>query len=195
VEDELMKPKALSALLLCFVNAKAVSFENLLDPFLKMLRLSSTVATGLTKSSAFFKRLVDRLEHSTKAVIRLNLLRILRTVIEVHPNRVMLVEKYGLLNVVEGLSKGGGAGAVLVRELARDILPSLKPVLRPLGSESASPRSAIAPKKMMRRSASEATATTVGTRTSRGGGEGGPSLPRHRLGDIQWSSTGGDGHL
>lgn len=44
-----------------------------------------------------------------------------------HPNRTLLVEKYGLLDVVEKLSKGDGA--VLVRELAREIVPTLRPVL------------------------------------------------------------------
>jgi len=47
--------------------------------------------------------------------------------VEVHPNRVILVEKYELLDVVERLSKTDGA--VLVRELAREIVPTLRPVL------------------------------------------------------------------
>ncbi|KAF8194145.1 hypothetical protein BJ912DRAFT_1021429 [Pholiota molesta] len=67
---------------------RANSFENLLDPFWKIIRLS-------TPSSAFFKRIIDRLGHNSKAVVRLNLLRILRSVCETHPNRSMLVERYG----------------------------------------------------------------------------------------------------
>jgi len=59
--------------------------------------------------------------------VRLNLLKLLRSVVEVHPNKTILVEKYELLDVVERLSKTDGA--VLVRELAREIVPTLRPVL------------------------------------------------------------------
>ncbi|KAF8895111.1 hypothetical protein BD779DRAFT_1497502 [Infundibulicybe gibba] len=211
VEDALMKPEATDALLNCFVTAKANSFENLLDPFLKITRLSTAITIAMTKSSAFFKRIIDRLGNNSKAVVRLNLLRVLRTVCEVHPNRVMLVERYGLLGVVERLSRGGGDGAVLVRELAREIVPTLKPGLKPLASRikssglggSDTPNrsgSALAPKKM-RRAASEASATPLGSGGSGGSGSAtrlipsGESRPkssssRHKLGDIPWQSRG-----
>ena len=176
VEDELLKPEAIDALLKCFVTAKANSFENLLDPFLKITRLSTPVTIAMTKSSAFFKRIIDRLGQNSKAVVRLNLLRILRGVCEVHPNRAMLVERYGLLGVVERLSRGGGDGAVLVRELAREIVPALKPALKPAAGVGVRSRSsgtgsvdlsfsqsksnlAIAPKRL-RRAASEASPAT-----------------------------------
>lgn len=204
IEDELVKPDATDALLQCFVSAKANSFENLLDPFLKLIRISNPIGLAMSKSPTFFQRIIDRLAHNTKAVVRLNLLRIVRVVCEAHPNRTMLVEKYGLLGIVESLSQTGGDGAVLVRELAREILPSLKPGLKPTpkvkvhrGSESSSgpdsPKtgSVIVPKKM-RRTASE-TAALTGTASS---GSIGPSAtaryttskmkPRQRLGDISW---------
>lgn len=203
VEDELVKTESMNALLQCFVSAKANSFENLLDPFLKMMRISTPITLAMTKSSEFFKRIIDRLAHNSKAVVRLNLLKILRTVCEVHPNRAMLVEKYGLLGVVESLSQGGGDGAVLVRELARDIVPSLKPGLRPpsetkvkthktseSGSGVDSPKtgSAIAPKKM-RRAASETSASVITERTSSTARYIGSKVkPRQRLGDISWQN-------
>jgi hypothetical protein len=93
VEDQLLKPETLEALLKCFVTAKANSFEGLLDPFLKICRLSTNIAIGIAKSQ-FFKRVVDRLGHS-KALVRLNLLRIVKTVCDVHPNRAILVESMG----------------------------------------------------------------------------------------------------
>lgn len=161
VEDELLQPSSLDALLQCFVSAKANSFENLLDPFLKITRLSTPITIAMTKSSAFFQRIVDRLGHNSKAVVRLNLLRLVRGVCEVHPNRALLVERYGLLGVVERLSRGGGDGAVLVRELAREIVPSLKPVLKPAvgkpGSHGQKVSSSLAPRRM-RRAASETAA-------------------------------------
>jgi hypothetical protein len=140
VEDQLLKRGSVDAILGCFVAAKTNSFENLLDPFLKMLRLSVPLTIALTKTSsgAFLKRIVERLGQHTKAVVRLNLLRILRYVCEVHPNRAVLVERYGLLQVVEKLSKTGGDGAVLVRELAREIVPVLRPALKPAANFSSS---------------------------------------------------------
>ncbi|PCH40431.1 kinase-like protein [Wolfiporia cocos MD-104 SS10] len=158
VEDQLLKPAALNALLRCFVTAKSNSFENLLDPFLKMFRLSTAVSIAIARSQ-FFKRIIEKLSHS-KAVVRLNLLRILRTVIEAHPNRAILVERFGIHDIVSKLSKEDGA--VLVRELAREIVPSLKPIASRTGRNqdmSKSGKSAIAPKRM-RRTASESLAAT-----------------------------------
>jgi hypothetical protein len=170
----------------------------------------------MTKSSAFFKRIIDRLGHNSKAVVRLNLLKVLRTVCEVHPNRAMLVEKYGLLGVVERLSRSGGDGAVLVRELAREIVPTLKPGLKPAvgkmrssGDNSETPAAkngGLAPKKM-RRAASDTSASTFrdmqtgsnGGRPESGSGGnsnvatrlGGPV--RHKLGDIPWHAADSPG--
>lgn len=127
VEDQLLKPETLEVLLKCFVSAKANSFEGLLDPFLKICRLSANIAIGIAKPQ-FFRRVVDRLGHS-KALVRLNLLRIVKTVCDVHPNRAILVERHGIYEIVAKLSKEDGA--VLVRELAREIMPTLAPALKP----------------------------------------------------------------
>ncbi|KAG5719270.1 Cytokinesis protein sepH [Termitomyces sp. T112] len=218
VEDQLVKHEATDALLRCFVSAKANSFENLLDPFLKIIRSSTPIAINIAKSSAFFKRIIDRLGHNGKAVVRLNLLRVLRTVCEVHPNRAMLVQKYGLLGVVEQLSRGGGDGAVLVRELAREIVPTLKPGLKPAvgkvkthGPDTSGRNGGLAPKRM-RRTASETSATPLrssnvgiehrlrsGTTGGNGDvsssrlGSGVPRYSRQKLGDIPWQAADGNG--
>lgn len=195
IEDQLTKPAALEALLKCFVTAKSNSFENLLDPFLKMCRLSTDITIGIAKSQ-FFKRIIDKLSHS-KAVVRLNLLRILRTVCEAHPNRAMLVERFGIHDIVVKLSKNDGA--VLVRELAREIVPSLAPALKPISSRAGrnpdTPKglkSALAPKKM-RRTASESMAGSpvpVGgshlRTTSRKVGTIAKPSTRQKLNDIPW---------
>jgi hypothetical protein len=144
VEDKLAKPKSLDALLKCFVSAKAGSFENLLDPFLKICRLSTPIAIGIAKAQ-FFRRITEKLGNS-KAVVKLNLLRILRTVCDVHPNRALLVERYGIHETVASLRRNDGA--VLVRELAKEIEPSLAPALKPSFKAGIdTPKSTIAPKK------------------------------------------------
>lgn len=196
-----MKPAALDVLLKCFISAKANSFENLLDPFLKICRISTRITIGIAKSQ-FFKRVIDRLAHS-KAVVRLNLLRILRTVCDVHPNRTVLVERYGLHEIVAKLSKDDGA--VLVRELAREILPVLAPALKPSSRVSGlkgsggpdTPKSSfIAPRP--RRTASETSAISPAPPLGSGSAprlqrkETGRDLKlsRTKLGEIPWQPSG-----
>ena len=108
----------------CFVNAKANSFENLLDPLIKIFRMSSLIITAVSASPKFLKKLVERLNHN-KAVVRLNLLRILRAICDSSQDRQALVQRYGMFSVVQMLSRNDGA--VLVRELAREIIPGLLP--------------------------------------------------------------------
>lgn len=201
-----MKAEAQDALLKCFVSAKANSFENLLDPFLKICRLSTRITIGLAKSQ-FFKRVIDRLAHHGKAVVRLNLLRILRTVCDVHPNRAILVERYGLYEIVAKLSKEDGA--VLVRELAREIVPALAPALKPSSRPSLKALDSIGngaggtPKgaggvgglalKRPRRTASETSAVlpllSAAPRGLQGRDTGREVKPsRTKLGDISWQS-------
>ena len=70
VEDVLAKPKSLDVLLKCFVSAKAVSFENPLDPFLKICRHSTAIAIGIANAQ-FFRRIKEKLSNG-KAVVKLN---------------------------------------------------------------------------------------------------------------------------
>lgn len=150
--------------------------------------------------------------------MKLNLLRILRTVCDVHPNRALLVERYGIYEAVASLRRDDGA--VLVRELAREIEPSLAPALKPSLRGFDTPKSAIAPKKrapVARRTASDTSGlgtpsppfgtgllisrvTSAGAGTAGGAGTSGigadtsrgPS-PRLRVGDIPWLSGMGTG--
>ncbi|KIJ54808.1 hypothetical protein M422DRAFT_240892 [Sphaerobolus stellatus SS14] len=185
VEDVLVQSSALQTLLKAFVSAKANSFENLLDPFLKICRISPTIGLGIAKAE-FFRRIIDRLSHS-KAVVRLNLLRILRAVCDVHPDRSSLVERYNIFEIVQKLSREDGA--VLVRELAREMLPVLAPPtsLR----AAATPKSNVAPKKKSRRTASE---TNVGDPMPIAGFTSSKAKirPRQKLGDIPWQAYAGE---
>ena len=210
VEDQLLKSETLETLLKCFISAKANSFEGLLDPFLKICRLSTNIAIGIAKAQ-FFKRVVDRLGHS-KALVRLNLLRIVKTVCDVHPNRAVLVERYGIYEIVAKLSKEDGA--VLVRELAREIMPTLAPALKPsispgLGSSTSSREGKVSGvgtpryQRKGRRTASENVllardtgrrllqepANTNPESSGSSGTNGSRSrLARNRLNDIQWEN-------
>jgi len=197
VEDTLAQADALDKLLNCFVNAKANSFENLLDPFLKICRLSSSLVMAIATSSHFFRKLVDRLSHS-KAVVRLNLLRILRAVCDVTPDRAALVERYGLYDIVHKLSQRDGA--VLVRELARDIIPVLLTGPSDMANMSSNPplyaastKGPIAPRKRAARRTASETSVSIGPSASAGpmGGRGRlKPVARNKLSEIPWQGNG-----
>lgn len=118
VEDVLLEDSSVDQIISCFVKAKAASFENLLEPFLKILRVSSALAVKISKPH-FFRRLVDRLGKTSKAVVRLNLLKITRVVIDAHPDPASYIQRFGIFEIVNRLARQDGA--VLVRELAKEL--------------------------------------------------------------------------
>ena len=116
--EQLQLPSAVSSIAKAFTISKANSFENLLEPLFKLLRLNSSLACLMAKPEVF-QRLLERLRHP-KAIVRLNLLRILRTICDVHPQRQGLIARYDVLDAVEQLAENDKA--VLVKELAKEIL-------------------------------------------------------------------------
>jgi len=136
VFEELRTPSAVSGIVKAFNTSKANSFENLLEPLFKLLRLSADLACLVAKPEVF-QRILERLRHP-KAIVRLNLLRILRTICDVHPQRQGLIAQYGLVEQVEKLAEGDKA--VLVRELAKEIVSQgwMERSVSSTGSESRS---------------------------------------------------------
>jgi len=118
VFDHLRVPSALSSITKAFTTSKAHAFENLLEPLFKLLRLNADLACLMAKPEVF-QRLLERLRHP-KAIVRLNLLRILRTICDVHPQRQGLIAQYDLFDAVESLAENDKA--VLVKELAKEIM-------------------------------------------------------------------------
>ena len=101
---------------------------------LKILRLSTSVTSAIS-TTPFFHRLADSLSQSNRAVVKLNLLRLTRVVCDNHPDRATLVSRFDLAEIVDRLAKQDEA--ILVRELAKEIYPSLlfgndPPVYHPL---------------------------------------------------------------
>ncbi|KZT60691.1 Pkinase-domain-containing protein [Calocera cornea HHB12733] len=188
VEDLLLQAKSLDLLLQGFVTAKANYFENLLDPFLKVMRLSPTVALGLSKGPLFV-RLLDKLSHG-KPVVRMGLLRILRVACEVQPEKARkdLVDRYKIWDAVDKLSRTDGA--VLVRELAREILPILRPA-SPVTETNVGGRAVLSRGKSVRRVASSANLASAASPSpssahgsapdSRAGATSTPIMPKPRI--------------
>ena len=84
----------------------------------------------------------------SKAVVKLNL-RIHRAVCDVHMNRALLVERYGIHETVVALHRKDGA--VLDREFDREFEPSLAPALKTSFRGVDAPRGSIAPRRRAQR--------------------------------------------
>jgi hypothetical protein len=102
----------------CFTTSKANAFENLLEPLQKLLRLSPPVALSLARPD-LFSRILSKLRHN-KAVIRLNLLRIVRSICDANEEDGGLLRPFGLFDTIQHLADRDSA--VLVRNMASELL-------------------------------------------------------------------------
>ena len=138
VEEQLLESSFTSGIIKCFTTAKANAFENLLEPLQKLLRLSPPIALSLANPS-LFHRLLQKLQ-SNKAVVRLNLLRIIRSICDATEEQGALIGRYGLLEVIQRLANNDGA--VLVRNMAGELIKSceMNDMLGLSGSRRRAPR-------------------------------------------------------
>lgn len=118
VEDALLEGSFTQGILKCFTTSKANSFENLLEPLQKLLRLSPPVALNLVHLD-LFSRILQKL-NSSKAVVRLNLLRVVRSICDASDDQGAVIRRYGLIDAIERLAELDGA--VLVRNLAGELI-------------------------------------------------------------------------
>ncbi|KAI9866224.1 MAG: hypothetical protein M1830_006004 [Pleopsidium flavum] len=120
VEEQLLDGSFTNAIVNCFTTSKANFFEGLLEPLQKLLRLSPLVASSLAHPD-LFSRLLQKL-HTNKPVIRLNLLRILRSICEASYEHGGHIGDTGILDAVQRLVVHDPA--VLVRNMAGELVKS-----------------------------------------------------------------------
>ena len=121
VEDNLLSSPAFqSAIVQCFNESKGDAFENLLEPLQKLLRLSPPVAASLAQRSLFERSAIKL--HAKKPLVRLNLLRVIRSICDASEEQGALIRQYNLLDSVADLAKTDQA--ILVREMANDLVKS-----------------------------------------------------------------------
>ena len=120
VEENLLDGTFTVGIIRCFTSAKANAFENLLEPLQKLLRLSPPVALSLAHPD-LFHRILKKLT-SNKAVVRLNLLRIVRSICDASDEQGALIGRYGLEDTIHRLAESDGA--VLVRNMASELIKS-----------------------------------------------------------------------
>ena len=122
VEDHLLENQNfISAIVAALTSSKSTSFENLLEPLQKLLRLSPPLAASMARSPQLFDTLGQKLGH-TKPAIRLNLLRIIGSICDSTEEGFSLLEQYELYDVIRELSFSDSA--VLVRSMAGELIRS-----------------------------------------------------------------------
>ena len=120
MEEQLLDGTFTSGIIKCFTTSKANAFENLLEPLQKLLRLSPPVALNLAHPDLFY-RILRKLQ-SNKAVVRLNLLRIIRSICDASEEQGALISRHGLEDTIQRLAENDGA--VLVRNMASELIKS-----------------------------------------------------------------------
>ena len=138
VEEHLLEGSFTIGIIRCFTTAKANAFENLLEPLQKLLRLSPPIALSLANPDLFHR--ISQKLLSNKAVVRLNLLRIVRSICDASEEQGGLIKSYGLEEAIQRLAEGDTA--VLVRNMAGELIKSsdLNDALGMSGSRRRQPR-------------------------------------------------------
>jgi len=114
------------------------TFENMLEPLQKLVRLSPPIAASLA-APEIFQRTEQRLGHKD-AVTRLNLLRILRTICDAKDEGCWLIRAFGCYERINWLVEHDGA--VLVRQMAEELVRACDEVdLNSIGTGSTGKRS------------------------------------------------------
>ncbi len=127
VEKNLLDGDFTDSIVRCFNTPKANNFDyNLLEPLQKLLRLSPPVAAGLARFD-MYTGILQKLTHK-KAVIRLNMLRIVRSICDPNEERGMDITAHPLFSAIEALAAKDTA--VLVQNMARELVASAKENMR-----------------------------------------------------------------
>ncbi len=139
VEEHLLRNDSAfsAAVLQCFNESKADAFENLLEPLQKMLRLSPAIAASLAHKTLFERTAVK--VHAKKPLVRLNLLRVIRSICDASEQQGALITRYNLLDSIQGLARHDPA--ILVREMANDLVKSSEYAATPAGRFAGARRS------------------------------------------------------
>ncbi|KAG0652041.1 Serine threonine-kinase sepH [Hyphodiscus hymeniophilus] len=119
VEKFLLEGNFTESIVQCFNAPKASAFDyNLLEPLQKLLRLSSPVAASLARPD-LFSGILQKLNHK-KAVVRLNLLRIVRSICDPGQGQADTIRDHKLFEAIQRLAEKDNA--VLVRNMASELV-------------------------------------------------------------------------
>ncbi|ORY83111.1 hypothetical protein BCR37DRAFT_392469 [Protomyces lactucae-debilis] len=123
VQERLAKPDAVELIASAFESATTTStFENFLAQLQKLVHLSQKVALHLSAHPTLLRSITTKLRdrHVNKATVRLNLLRIMQSLLAVHVRPQYVVAELNLVEVLHEIVNKDGA--VIVQEIARSAL-------------------------------------------------------------------------
>ena len=103
---------------------KSEQFDKILGPIEKILTLSQAINRALGVSSIFTEEVIHRLQaHSDSNAIRVNLLKILTLIFDLHQKPEEFVSRHQLLPLLEGLA--ADKNAVVVANLAQSLVNAI----------------------------------------------------------------------
>jgi hypothetical protein len=123
VQERLARTDAVDLIAGAFESASATStFENFLVHLQKLVHLSRKVAIHLGIHATLLRSITARLRerNANKATVRLNLLRIMQSLLAVHAHAAKVVADLKLDEVLQDIVRSDGA--VIVKEIARSAL-------------------------------------------------------------------------
>lgn len=113
VEQELLREGALARMITLFQRERTESseFEAILKPMLDIVSKSARINKALGKSSLFVGEISKRLQHPNN-VVRMNLLKMLKFIMDHHDDLKILMETFQLYSQISDLAKDGEMAAV-----------------------------------------------------------------------------------
>ncbi|GMF13535.1 unnamed protein product [Phytophthora lilii] len=124
MENVLLVPENLMKIMVCFHNALDTELENLLEPLLEMMSRSVRLNQALGRSGMFVMEILKRLRLIPKAIVRKNLLKMLKSLFESHTSPIQFLVEYNLRPIVYALAQDENS-MILVKEIASQLLQAI----------------------------------------------------------------------
>ncbi|OWZ14346.1 STE/STE11/CDC15 protein kinase [Phytophthora megakarya] len=124
MENVLLVPENLMKIMVCFHNAQDPELENLLEPILEMMSRSVRLNQAFGRSGMFVTEILKRLRLIPKAIVRKNLLKMLKNLFESHTSPIQFLVEYNLRPIVYALAQDENS-MILVKEIASQLLQAI----------------------------------------------------------------------
>ncbi|ETM47116.1 STE/STE11/CDC15 protein kinase [Phytophthora nicotianae P10297] len=124
MENVLLVPENLMKIMVCFRNALDTELENLLEPLLEIMSRSVRLNQALGRSGMFVTEILKRLRLIPKAIVRKNLLKMLKSLFESHTSPIQFLVEYNLRPIVYALAQDENS-MILVKEIASQLLQAI----------------------------------------------------------------------
>jgi len=124
MENVLLVPESLMQIMMCFHNALDTELENLLEPLLEIMSRSVRLNQALGRSGLFVTEILKRLRLIPKAIVRKNLLKMLKSLFESHTSPIQFLVEYNLRPIVYALAQDENS-MILVKENASQLLQAI----------------------------------------------------------------------